>query len=140
MANQFQSLILRSEYGSLLILLTMEKFPNDIRLCIARGTGKGAWMIGQVPDILKEEVEARKASKSSTVCTMKQTAPPNRHSPNHTASFLVASNYGPLRVLKWRAFFCLLCCGCLCSQSEGDLVEIRQMLQLSQDLTQTKGL
>jgi len=34
------------QYGSLLIPLIMAKFPNNIRLRIARGISKGAWKIG----------------------------------------------------------------------------------------------
>jgi len=44
------------QYGSLLIPLVMIKFPEDIRLHIARGTVKGAWKIGPLLTILKEEV------------------------------------------------------------------------------------
>ena len=51
------------QYGSLLIPLVMAKFPNDTRLRIARGIGKGAWKIGPLLDILKEEVEAQEQVK-----------------------------------------------------------------------------
>jgi len=81
------------QYGSLLIPLIMAKFPSDIRLRITRGTGKGAWKIGPLLDILKEAVEAQEASEGSTIGTIKPAASPTRHPSNHTASSLVASDY-----------------------------------------------
>jgi len=88
------------QYGSLLIPLIMAKLPDDIRLRIARGAGKGPWKIGPLLDILKEEVEAREASEGATVSTGKSSTPHNRHPSNPTASSLVASSF------KVRCVYC----------------------------------
>ena len=47
------------QYGNLLILVIMTKFPSEIRLRIAREISKNAWKISPLLDILKAEVEAR---------------------------------------------------------------------------------
>ena len=88
-----------NQYGSLLIPVIMAKFPNNVRLRIARGTGKGPWKIGPLLEMLKEEVEGREASESSTISTIRS-VPSNRFPSNHTASSLVASNY------KVRCVYC----------------------------------
>ena len=46
------------QYGSFLIPVIMAKLPNDIRLRIARETGKEVWKIDNVLKIIKQEVEA----------------------------------------------------------------------------------
>ena len=71
----------------------MTKLPEDIRFRIARGTGKGAWKIGLLLTILKEEVEAREASEGSMVNTTKSFGPLNKGPSNRTASSLVANKY-----------------------------------------------
>ena len=50
--------ITSEQYGSLLIPVIMTKFPSDIHLRIARETGRDAWKIGPLLDIIKIEVEA----------------------------------------------------------------------------------
>ena len=46
------------QYGRLLILVIMTKFPSDIRLLIARETGREAWKIQPLFDMIKKEAEA----------------------------------------------------------------------------------
>ena len=88
------------QYGSLLIPVIMAKFPSDLRLRIARKTGKGAWKINQLLTVLKEDVEAQEASEGSMINTNKTSIPPNIPLSSPTASSLVANNY------KLRCVFC----------------------------------
>lgn len=56
-----------AQYGSLLIPVIMTKFPNDVRLRIARETGREAWRIDDLLKIVRQEVEAREASEGAAV-------------------------------------------------------------------------
>ena len=83
------------QYGSLLIPVIMTKLPSETRLRIARETGREAWRIGPLLDIIKTEVEAREASEGATMNINRPTGPLPRNSNLPTASSLVASNYKP---------------------------------------------
>ena len=81
------------QYGSMLIPVIMTKFPSDIRLRIARETGREAWRITPLLTTLRQEVEAREASEGSTINVMKTPAQQSRPPSNSTASSLVANSY-----------------------------------------------
>ena len=85
------------QYGSLLIPVIMTKFPSDIRLRIARETGREAWKIQPLLDMIKKEVEAREASEGAVVSTNRPNGPVPRNPPIPSASSLVtnSSNYKP---------------------------------------------
>ena len=55
------------QYGSLLIPVIMTKFPADIHLQIAKETGREAWRIDELLQIVKQEVEAIEASEGAVV-------------------------------------------------------------------------
>ena len=86
------------QYESMLIPVTMTKFPSEIRLRIARETGREAWKITPLLTILRQEVEAREASEGSTINVVKTPVQPSRPSSNGTASSLVTNNYNVLCV------------------------------------------
>ena len=86
------------QYRSMLIPVIMTKFPSDIRLRIARETGREAWKITPLLMILRQEVEEREANEGSTINVMKTPVQPSRPSSNGTASSLVANNYNVLCV------------------------------------------
>ena len=46
------------QYGSLLIPVIMSKLPSDVRLQIARRTEKDVWVIKDLLEIIRREVEA----------------------------------------------------------------------------------
>ena len=55
---------IRSEqYGSLLIPVIMCKLPIDVRLQIARNTKKDVWVIKDLLELIRKEVEARELSE-----------------------------------------------------------------------------
>ena len=84
------------QYGSLLIPVSMAKFPTDIRLRIARETGRETWKIDNLLKIVKQEVEAREASEGAAVNTNKIPVPPCRNPPfNPSANSLVTNNHKP---------------------------------------------
>ena len=81
------------QYGSLLIPVIMTKFPTDIRLQIARETGREAWRIDELLRIVKQEVEAREASEGAAVNSARVPAQRVLNPPiNSTASSLVTNN------------------------------------------------
>ncbi len=51
------------QYGSLLIPVIMSKLPSDVRLQIARKTEKDVWVIKDLLEIIRKEVEARELSE-----------------------------------------------------------------------------
>ena len=53
------------QYGSLLIPVIMTKLPSETRLRIARETGREAWRIGPLLNIIKIEVEAWEVSEGA---------------------------------------------------------------------------
>ena len=81
------------QYGSFLIPVIMAKLPNDIRLRIARETGKEVWKIENVLKIIKQEVEAREVSEGAAISNSKTTPVPPRVPP--TISSFMASHYKP---------------------------------------------
>lgn len=83
------------QYGSLLIPVIMTKFPSDIHVRIARETGREAWRIEPLLDIIKTEVETREVSEGATMSANKPTGSLPRNPVLPTASSLVASNYKP---------------------------------------------
>ena len=85
--------ITSEQHGSLLIPVIVTKLPSDIRLRVARETGKKAWKIATILTILREEVEAREASEDSTIFVMKPPSHPVKSSSNSTSSFLVANDF-----------------------------------------------
>ena len=69
------------------------KFPTDIRLRIARETGREAWQIDELLRIVKQEVEAREASEGAAVNSARVPAQRVLNPPiNSTASSLVTNN------------------------------------------------
>ena len=81
------------QYGSLLIPVIMTKFPSDICLQIARETGREAWRIDELLQIVKQEVEAREASEGATVNPARVPAQHVLNPPiNSTTSSLVTNN------------------------------------------------
>ena len=83
-----------AQYGSLLIPVIMTKFPNDVRLRIARETGREAWRIDDLLKIVRQEVEAREASEGAAVNPAKVSVKSTRNSSfNSTASSLVTNNH-----------------------------------------------
>ena len=83
-----------AQYGSLLIPVIMTKFLSDIRLRIARETGREAWWIDDLLRILKQEVEVREASEGAAVNPTRDSAQSHRSpSFNSTASSIVTSNH-----------------------------------------------
>ena len=82
------------QYGSLLIPIVLSKFPSDIRLRVACESGKGgneAWNIDELLKIIRQEVEAREASETTHVSTLRLPNYNSRghNSPNPTGSPLV---------------------------------------------------
>ena len=60
----FEALGIQSDqYGSLLIPVIMSKLPSDVRLQIARRTEKDVWVITDLLEIIRREVEARELSE-----------------------------------------------------------------------------
>jgi len=53
-----------SQYGSFLIPVVLLKLPAEVRLRVARMTAKDVWMIEDLLDIIKSEVEAREISEA----------------------------------------------------------------------------
>ena len=51
------------QYGSLLIPVIMSKLPSDVRLQIARKTEKDVWVIKDLLEIIRREVEARELNE-----------------------------------------------------------------------------
>ena len=51
------------QYGSLLIPVIMSKLPNDVRLHIARKTEKDVWVMKDLLEVIRKEVEARELSE-----------------------------------------------------------------------------
>ena len=80
-----------AQYGSLLISVIMIKLPSDIHLQIARETGREAWWIIDLLGIIKQEVEAREASKGTAVNLTWIPGQPPQNNPS-TASSLVTNN------------------------------------------------
>ena len=85
--------ITSEQYGSMLIPVIMTKFPSDIRLRIARETGREAWRIAPLLTTLRQEVEVREASEGSTINIMKTPTQQPRPPSIGTASSLVANSY-----------------------------------------------
>lgn len=79
------------QYGNLLISVIMTKFPSDICLWIALETGREAWKITLLLDIIKNEVEALKASEGAAMSINKPTVPGARNLPPPRASSLVTN-------------------------------------------------
>ena len=53
------------KYGSLLIPIIMSKMPSDVRLQIARKSNKDVWVIDELLQTIKIEIEAREASEAT---------------------------------------------------------------------------
>ena len=87
-----ESLGIRSaQYGSLLIPVIMSKFPNEIRLRVARETNKDVWDIDELLQIIRQEVEARETSEGTRVNPNRVPFHPPRAPVNHnptTGSFI----------------------------------------------------
>jgi len=77
------------QYGSFLIPVIMAKLPNDIRLRIARETGRDSWKIDNVLKIIKQEVEAREVSEGAAITKTTTSVPPR--APPTMNSFLANS-------------------------------------------------
>ena len=95
----------------------MTKFPSDIHLRIARETGREAWRINDLLRIVKQEVEARKASEGAAVSPVRVPAQSGRSPPfNSTASSLVTSN---------RKLQCVNCSGKHFSASYSKIITVK---------------
>ena len=70
----------------------MTKFPSDIHLRIAQETGREAWKIGPLLDIIKKEVEAREASEGAAMSTNRPNPPLPRNLPIPSARSLVTNS------------------------------------------------
>ena len=83
-------------YGSLLIPIIMTKLTPELCLHIARETKNEVWKIGEVLTLIKQEDEAREATKMANVSSMKPSGlPPARGNPpqsNPNASNLLTQN------------------------------------------------
>ena len=79
------------QYGSLLILIILSKFPSDIRLRVVRESGDDTWNIDELLKIIRLEVEAREAKEGNHVSMQKLPTHNVRSqsNPNSTASLLV---------------------------------------------------
>ena len=68
------------QYGSrsLLIPVIMSKLPSDVRLQIARRTEKDVWIIKDLLEILRREVEARELSEQVKANSKIKKPPPSR--------------------------------------------------------------
>ena len=69
------------QYGSLLIPVIMCKLPIDVRLQIARNTKKDVWVIKDLLELIRKEVEARELSEHVKV-TNKVKRSPNTNAKN----------------------------------------------------------
>lgn len=85
--------ITSEQYGSFLIPVIMAKLPHEIRLRIARETGKEAWKIDNVLTMLKQEVEAREVSEGASIASPKPAPQPPRVPP--TVSSFLTTNRKP---------------------------------------------
>jgi len=56
--------ISHEQYGSLLIPVIMTKLPYNLHLQIARFTKKDIWVVDELLEVIKVEVEAREMSES----------------------------------------------------------------------------
>ena len=83
------------QYGSLLIPVIMSKLPSNVRLQIARNTAKDVWVMSDLLEIIKKEVEARELSEH--VKTNNETKkPPSAKNNFHTTSSLTTQGQGAL--------------------------------------------
>ena len=82
-----------TQYGSLLIPIVMSKITPELRLRIARETKKDIWEMGELLELIKQEVEARESSEQVKIHVMKPQGGgvTNRGSSNYTASSLVSN-------------------------------------------------
>jgi len=81
-----------AQYGSLLIPIIMSKITPELRLRIARETKKDVWEMGELLDLIKQEVEVREASEQVKIHTMKSHSGVTNRGPNYTASSLVSNS------------------------------------------------
>ena len=86
--------ITSEQYSSLLIPVILSKFPNEIRLRVARETEERVWEIDKLLKIIKLEVEARESSEGTHVNPTKMTGyqPQNPSGPPATANSLVTNS------------------------------------------------
>jgi len=82
-----------TQYGSLLIPIVMSKIIPELRLRIARETKKDIWEMGELLELIKQEVEARESSEQVKIHVMKPQGGgvTNRGSNNYTASSLISN-------------------------------------------------
>ena len=88
--------ITATQYGSLLIPIIMTKLTPELRLRIARESRNEVWVIGELMDLIKQEVEAREATEIVKVPATRHTGSlqirDNHFRSNSTASALIAQN------------------------------------------------
>ena len=88
--------ITATQYGSLLIPIIMTKLTPELRLCIARESRNEVWVIGELMDLIKQEVEAREATEIVKIPATRHTGSlqirGNHFQSNSTASALIAQN------------------------------------------------
>jgi len=79
----------QEQYGSLLIPVIMTKLPHNIRLQIARLTKRDVWVMDELLEVIKNEVEAREMSESMKIFESKPLDHQKRLPPPTAAALLV---------------------------------------------------
>ena len=80
-----------TQYGSLIPII-MSKITPEFHLRVARETKKDVWEMGELLDLIKQEVEAREASEQVKIHAMKPHSGVTNRGPNYAASSLVSNS------------------------------------------------
>ena len=83
------------QYGSLLIPVIKSKLPSDVRLQIARRTEKDVWVIKDLLEIIRREVEARELSEQ-VKANSEIKKPPSSSVPNTSSLTAQGSGGSPI--------------------------------------------
>ncbi|XP_065909767.1 uncharacterized protein [Dysidea avara] len=95
--------IAREQYGCLLIPVIMTKLPYNIRLQIARLTKRDVWVVDELLEVIKNEVEAREMSESMKFFDTRNMDQQKRLPPPTAASLLVQEDKSKRKV---QCIFC----------------------------------
>ena len=106
-----------SQYGSLLIPVIMSKFPNEIRLRVAREANNDVWEIDELLEVIKKEVKARETSEVTRVN-------PNKAVPYNSRSQATANPTTSSFVTNSNTIRCVYCNGDHFSASCTKVVDI----------------
>ena len=89
------------EYGSLLIPIIMSKLPNEVRVEVSRKVNSEVWMIEDLLEAMKAEIQAREASER-----VKTAEPIKRPTPATTSAFFTRERNESSKGFTIRCVYC----------------------------------